>query len=76
MSNHGTGHDEAYTALSYLLAGLLLYGGLGWLGDRVLHTWWLTPLGIVLGMVLSIYMIIRRFNREETPRKKAKGHRS
>lgn len=47
--------------LSYILAGLLLYGGLGWLGDYYFATSWLLPLGLVLGLVTSIYVIIKRY---------------
>jgi hypothetical protein len=35
--------------LSYLIGGVLVYGGLGWLGDHFLGTSFLLPLGIVLG---------------------------
>ncbi len=35
--------------LSYILAGLLFYGGLGWLGD-VWKTSWLLPAGLILGL--------------------------
>ncbi|OYO19461.1 hypothetical protein CGZ93_13200 [Enemella dayhoffiae] len=48
-------------ALSYLLAGVLGYGGLGWLLDRWLATSFLLPIGIVLGAGLGIYLVIRRF---------------
>lgn len=53
--------DKGYTALSYILAGFLLYGGLGWLGDKALHTSFLMPLGFMLGAVLSLYMVVKRF---------------
>lgn len=49
--------------LSYLIAGMLFYGALGWLGDRAFETTFLMPIGIVLGMALAIFMIIRRFGR-------------
>lgn len=57
--------DEGMRILSYLLAGLLFYGGLGWLGDRVFNTTWLLPTGIIAGVVLSIYLIIKRFGSVE-----------
>lgn len=47
--------------LSYILAGLILYGGLGWAGDHFLHTNWLLPVGLILGLVSSIYLIIKRY---------------
>src|SRR6476661_10490071 len=53
--------DQGVTVLSYLIGGVLVYGGLGWLGDRFFHTGFLLPLGIVLGAALAVYTIIRRF---------------
>lgn len=47
--------------LSYLLAGLILYGGLGWVGDYYLKTSWLLPVGLILGLVSSLYLIIKRY---------------
>ena len=57
-----TGHTgDGMVVLSYVLAGIVLYGGLGWLGDRYFDTSWLLPLGLILGMALSIYMVIKRY---------------
>jgi F0F1-type ATP synthase assembly protein I len=47
--------------LSYLLSGIILYGGLGWAGDHFLKTSWLLPVGLILGLVTSIYLIIKRY---------------
>jgi len=47
--------------LSYILSGILLYGGLGWLGDHYLHTTWLLPTGLILGLIGSMYLIIKRY---------------
>ncbi|WP_460742415.1 hypothetical protein [Mariniluteicoccus endophyticus] len=51
--------------LSYIIAGILVYGGLGWLGDHFLHTKFLLPAGLILGMVSSIYLIIKRYGQSE-----------
>ena len=51
--------------LSYLISGVALYGFLGWLGDRLLGTAFLLPVGIVFGAALGCYVIIRRFGRIE-----------
>lgn len=57
-----TGHTgDGMVVLSYILAGLIFYGGLGWLGDYYFETSWLLPLGLILGLVLGIYMIIKRY---------------
>jgi F0F1-type ATP synthase assembly protein I len=52
---------DAFTALSYILAGLLFYGGLGWLGDRFFETSFLLPIGLLLGMGLGTFIIIKRY---------------
>lgn len=53
--------DQGVMVLSYLIGGVLVYGGLGWLGDHFLGTGFLLPLGIVLGAALAVYTIIKRF---------------
>ncbi len=61
----GGSTDDGMVALSYILAGLILYGGLGWLGDHYLHTEWLLPVGLILGLATSTYLIIKRYGRLE-----------
>lgn len=58
--------DQGVTVLSYLIGGVLVYGGLGWLGDRFFHTSFLLPLGIILGAALAVYTIIKRFGTVAT----------
>ncbi|MFT3862555.1 AtpZ/AtpI family protein [Micropruina sp.] len=55
--------DEGVRSVSYLIAGVLLYGGVGWLLDRWLGTVFLLPLGIVLGAAGGVYLIHQRFVR-------------
>lgn len=61
----GGNTEDGMVALSYILAGLILYGGLGWLGDYLLHTAWLLPVGLIVGLACSIYLIIKRYGRLE-----------
>ncbi|GAB3704123.1 hypothetical protein [Mariniluteicoccus flavus] len=65
MEQGSGGHNDGMAVLSYLIAGILFYGGLGWLGDHFLHTKFLLPLGLILGMVGSIYLIIKRYGQSE-----------
>jgi hypothetical protein len=51
------------SALSYLIGGVVVYGGIGWLAARFLHLEFLIPLGIVFGSGLSVYLIVRRFGK-------------
>lgn len=52
--------NDGLTILSYLIAGLLLYGAIGWALDRWLHTVWFMPFGLIFGMVVSIYLVIKK----------------
>lgn len=55
--------DQGLRILSYLLSGLLFYGGLGWLADRWLSTTWCLPVGLIIGMILGIYLVVKRYGR-------------
>ena len=54
------GMTQGMRVLSHLIAGVALYGALGWVGDHFLHTSFLLPIGIVLGAALGIYTMIKR----------------
>jgi len=56
--------SAGFAALSYLLAGGLLYGGLGWLLDHWLHTRFCLPIGLVLGFGLGVYLVVKRFGND------------
>jgi ATP synthase protein I len=55
----GTG----YTVLSYLIAGMLAYGGLGWLIGHFTHISMLFPVGMLVGLAISVGWIIYRYGR-------------
>jgi hypothetical protein len=40
---------DAWNALSFLLTGFLLFGGIGWGLDALLGTRWFTPVGLLAG---------------------------
>lgn len=52
---------DPWLAFGYLVAGVFLYGALGWLADRWLGTSFLVVIGILFGAGLGIYMTFRRF---------------
>lgn len=56
-----SGKEQGYRVLSYLLAGIIVYGAVGWLLDRWLDTDFLLPVGVIVGAACSIYLIIRRY---------------
>ena len=72
------GLEVGWTLFSYLLAGLAAYGGIGWLIGRAVHVPLLFPLGMLVGLGISIGYIIYRFGRQqeaERPRKEITGDR-
>jgi len=75
MSAPGAGRDGKYrppppregtgwAIVSYLIGGMALYGGIGWLIGRWTHIAVLFPIGLLLGMGLALAMIIFRFARQ------------
>ncbi|HEY2505168.1 MAG TPA: hypothetical protein VGI58_01510 [Streptosporangiaceae bacterium] len=54
---------DGWLILSYMLGGMILYGGIGWLIAHWTHIALLFPLGMILGIGLSVAMIIFRFTR-------------
>jgi ATP synthase protein I len=55
--------QDGWRILSYLLGGMILYGGIGWLIGRWTGISVLFPIGMLLGLGLAIAMIILRFTR-------------
>lgn len=55
--------SSGYTYLSYMLGGMILYGGIGWLIGRWTHLAVLFPVGMITGLALSVALIIFRVTR-------------
>lgn len=53
---------DPWHAFGYLVAGVGVYGFLGWLADRWLGTSFLVVIGILVGAGLGLYMTIARFD--------------
>lgn len=56
-----TAAGQGWTAVSYLIGGILVWGLVGWLIDR----WWdtggiATAVGAVLGAAGGVYLVVRR----------------
>jgi ATP synthase protein I len=56
------------TITSYLIAGLLAYGLIGWLVGRAVHLPILTAAGMLVGLAISMSLIIYRYGRSTPPR--------
>jgi F0F1-type ATP synthase assembly protein I len=55
--------SDGWQILSYMLGGMILYGGIGWVVSHFTGIAILFPLGMILGIGLSVAMIIFRFTR-------------
>lgn len=64
-SSNGNGRNlgDAYAALSYILSGVLLWGGIGWLVDAWLGTRGFVGAGIVVGAGLGVALIYLRYSK-------------
>ena len=55
------GADMVWSIIGTLVAGVLAWGGIGWLLDRWLGTEFLVAIGILVGAAGAFYLIVRRF---------------
>jgi F0F1-type ATP synthase assembly protein I len=73
------GLDTGWTVFSYLIGGMIAYGGIGWLIGRAVHVALIFPLGMIVGMAISIAYIIHRYGRgaegagKDSPRQGGRG---
>ncbi len=72
------GLEAGWTVTSYLLAGMAAYGAIGALVGRAVHVSLLFPVGMLVGLGISLGYVIYRFGRQleaERPRKEMTGDR-
>jgi ATP synthase protein I len=59
----GDSQNAGWTIFSYLIAGMLFYGGLGWLISHFTHIGLLIPIGALVGLGVGIFAVIYRYGR-------------
>jgi F0F1-type ATP synthase assembly protein I len=57
------GLNIGWTVLSYLLSGMAAYGAIGWLIGRAVHVSMLFPIGMLVGLAISLGFVILRYGR-------------
>ena len=57
------GQNLGMTVFSYLLSGMVVYGGLGWLISRWTGVSLIFPLGMLFGLAVTIGWVIYRYGR-------------
>jgi ATP synthase protein I len=56
--------NPGWAIFSYMLAGMIFYGAVGWaIGHWAIHSPLFFPLGMVVGLALSIVLVILRYGR-------------
>jgi F0F1-type ATP synthase assembly protein I len=58
------GLNVGWTVFSYLLSGMAAYGIIGWLVGRAVHVSLLFPIGMLVGLAISIGFVIYRYGRQ------------
>lgn len=57
------GEADAWNAFSYVLAGMLLWGGIGWLAGRALRLPALVGVGLMVGTAGGLALVWLRYGR-------------
>jgi F0F1-type ATP synthase assembly protein I len=57
------GLNIGWTVFSYLLSGMAAYGAIGWLVGREVHVQMLFPIGMLVGLAISLGFVIWRYGR-------------
>ena len=57
------GLNIGWTVFSYLLSGMAAYGAIGWLIGRAVHVEMLFPIGMLVGLAISLGFVIWRYGR-------------
>ena len=57
------GLGTGWEVVSYLISGMLAYGGIGWLIGRAVHIQLLFPIGMAVGLAIALGWVIYRHGR-------------
>jgi ATP synthase protein I len=57
------GHNEGWSVFGYLISGMAVYGGIGWIAGRLAHLSFLFPVGMLTGLILGIVLILYRYGK-------------
>jgi hypothetical protein len=57
----GVTKGTGYEVFSYVIAGMIAYGAIGWLVGRAVHIEMLFPIGAVVGLALSLGWVVYRY---------------
>ena len=58
-----SGLGTGWEVVSYLVSGMLAYGGIGWLVGRAVHMGLLFPVGMAVGLAIALGWVVYRYGR-------------
>jgi F0F1-type ATP synthase assembly protein I len=61
----GMGRGAGWEVFSYLIAGMVAYGGLGWVIGHFAHVQILFPIGMLVGLAISLCWIVYKYGRQK-----------
>lgn len=61
------GVDQGWAAMTTMIGGFVVWGGVGWLLDRWWGTRFALPIGVILGMALGVYAVVVRYGLPKAP---------
>jgi F0F1-type ATP synthase assembly protein I len=56
-----SGADTGWAVTGTLISGMAVWGGAGWLLDRWLNIEVFFPIGVIFGMAVAIYLVVKRY---------------
>lgn len=62
-ANRALGLNTGWNVFGYLVGGMIAYGGIGWLIGRAVHVQLLFPIGMLVGLAISVGWIIYKYGR-------------
>jgi ATP synthase protein I len=58
------GLGTGWVVFSYLIAGMVAYGIIGWAIGKAVHVGLLFPIGMMVGLAISVSYVIYRYGRQ------------
>jgi ATP synthase protein I len=69
----GLTRGSGWDVVSYLIAGLLAYGGIGWVIAHFTHVSLFFPIGMLIGLAISTGWIVYKYGRPHQQGNPPKG---
>jgi F0F1-type ATP synthase assembly protein I len=58
-----SGASQGWAVLGTLIAGIIVWGGIGWLIDLWLDTSFVRAIGVIVGAAAAIYLIVVKYGK-------------